>query len=224
MNPFEAVFFDMDGTFVNSEPHWLAGETELMAEYGHAWTKADQQYCLGGPLSKVGRYMWELAGEKESPEWFHHELVRRTLAHFHESIEYMPGALELLQELVTAGVPCGLVTASPAIMMDATLSCMDKNIFDTAVSGDDVVKTKPDPSAYILAAKNLGVDITRSIVIEDSLTGIAAGKAAGAFVLAVPTMVTATAEDRIVIKSGLAGMTMSDLVDMYIEEESGAVA
>ena len=82
MIPFEAVFFDMDGTFVNSEPHWLAGETELMAEYGHAWTKADQQYCLGGPLSKVGRYMWELAGEKESPEWFHHELVRRTLTHF----------------------------------------------------------------------------------------------------------------------------------------------
>jgi len=96
---FEAVFFDMDGTFVNTEPHWLAAETELMADFGHTWTFEDQRFCLGGPLSKVGKYMWELAHQVNSPEWFHHELVARTIKRFEEKIEYMPGSRELFLSL-----------------------------------------------------------------------------------------------------------------------------
>ncbi len=212
---FEAVFFDMDGTFVNSEPHWLAAETSLMAEYGHEWTQEDQRYCLGGPLSKVGQYMYELAGKVESPEFFHHELVRRTVEHFQSHIEYMPGALELLLQLKKEGIPVGLVTASPSSMMSATLSRLPEEYFDVAVSGDDVKVTKPDPEGYILAAERLGVDISHSIILEDSLTGISAAVSSGAFVVAVPMMVTVTEKPRQKIVHSLVDVSVDTLEDFY---------
>ncbi len=212
---FEAVFFDMDGTFVNSEPHWLAAETELMAEYGHAWTHEDQQYCLGGPLDKVGRYMASLSGEQKSPEFFRDELVKRTIEHFQSDIEYMPGALELLLELKSEGVALGLVTASPEPMMRATLGRLDENLFDVAISGDDVAVTKPSPEAYLLAANTLGVNIENCIVLEDSNTGISAAKASGAFVIAIPMFISVSPEDRLVVLDSLSGISAKDLEELY---------
>jgi len=201
----------MDGTLVNSEPHWLAAETELMAEFGHTWVLADQQYCLGGPLDKVGRYMSDLSGGAHSWEWFRKELIARTMKHVESHVEFMPGAYDLLSELKAAGVPLGLVTASPRAMMEATLVSLGEDFFDIAISGDDVKVTKPDPEAYFLAANQLHVDIRKSIVIEDSLTGIAAAKASGAFVLAVPHIVKIEHSDRVVILESLKGTQLSDL-------------
>ena len=74
---FAAILFDMDGTVIDSEPVWLGKERALMAEFGHQWSDENQQFCLGGPLSKVGRYMSELAGEVEAPEFFEYELITR---------------------------------------------------------------------------------------------------------------------------------------------------
>ena len=68
-NFYDAVFFDMDGLLVNSEPLWLEAETELMANFGYAWRTEDQNQCLGGPLSRVGTYMFERSGNQESPEY-----------------------------------------------------------------------------------------------------------------------------------------------------------
>ena len=48
-----AVFFDMDGTLVDSEPLWLQAEIEIMEEVGCIWTAEDQIACLGGPRAKT---------------------------------------------------------------------------------------------------------------------------------------------------------------------------
>jgi hypothetical protein len=56
------------------------------------------------------------------------------------------------------------------------------------VCGNDVRRGKPDPEPYLLAARRLGVDPARCLVLEDSVAGIAAAEAAGCFVVAVPTL------------------------------------
>ena len=61
---YSAVFFDMDGLLVDSEPLWLESETEMMAQYGYHWLESDQAACLGGPLDRVGDYMSGLIGGK----------------------------------------------------------------------------------------------------------------------------------------------------------------
>ncbi len=215
---FEAILFDMDGTLINSEPHWMTGETELMAEYGHQWTTEDQKYCLGGPLTKVGSYMWKLSGEKESPDYFHQELVRRVISQFRKGIEFMPGAHELLAASKDEGIPIGLVTASPIAMMEATLSRFPADYFDVAVSGDDVQFTKPDPACYFLAAEKLGVDITHCLVLEDSLTGIKAATDSGAFVIAIPHLVTVAESSRVRVLPSLENVSLSQLEDLYTSE------
>ena len=78
---FDAVLWDMDGTLVDSEPFWLQSEKDLMAEFDYTWTDEDQRHCLGGPLLRVGKYMYELAGHRQSPEYFMHELTQIGRAH-----------------------------------------------------------------------------------------------------------------------------------------------
>jgi HAD superfamily hydrolase (TIGR01509 family) len=213
---YEAVFFDMDGTLVNSEPHWLEAETELMAEFGYQWTTEDQRFCLGGPLPKIGIYMWNLADKKQTPEWFHQQLVERTIEKLRHRIEYMPGALNLFTALKDDGVPVGLVTASPAKLMEGTILSMSPLVFDVAVSGDDVKVTKPDPEGYLLAANLLGVDIRNSIVLEDSLTGIAAAQGSGAFVVAIPHMVKVEPTERQVVIRSLEELSPGRLEEFFV--------
>jgi len=106
---YSAVFFDMDGLFVDSEPQWLVAETELMAEFGYEWTSVDQNYCLGGPLTRVGKYMFEKAGSIESPDFFTQSIIKRMVIRLSSGAPVLPGALELLRDLQANNVPTALV-------------------------------------------------------------------------------------------------------------------
>jgi beta-phosphoglucomutase-like phosphatase (HAD superfamily) len=87
-------------------------------------------------------------------------------------------------------VPCALVSASYRVMIDAVLSHLPPDLFDVIVAGDEVTNGKPHPEPYLTAADQLSVDPRQCVVIEDSNTGVQAGTAAGAYVVAVPQWVT----------------------------------
>jgi HAD superfamily hydrolase (TIGR01509 family) len=99
------------------------------------------------------------------------------------------GGLRLIEECKKFGLKIGLVTASGARLMNVVLKNFPKDTFDIVVSGDDVINSKPDPEPYLKAAKSLSVDITQSVVIEDSLTGVTSALAAGAQVIGIPHMI-----------------------------------
>jgi beta-phosphoglucomutase-like phosphatase (HAD superfamily) len=63
--------------------------------------------------------------------------------------------------------------------------------FRAIVSGEDVRRRKPAPDVYLEAARRLGVDPTRTVAVEDSGPGIAAARAAGMRVVAIPHWLTA---------------------------------
>jgi len=213
---FQAVFFDMDGTLVDTEPYWLQSETELMARYGYVWTPDDQRHCLGGPLPRVGRYMHELA-HAEDPEFFVEELVSLVSSKFSHSLNFMPGARELLNEIRSLGVPMGLVSASPRILVDATLSNIGSDVFAVSVSSNDVEKSKPDPESYLMAANHLNVDISQSLVLEDSLTGISAARASGAWVLAIPHIVSVDQDRRTRVVNSLVDLSLAEISSLFTE-------
>ena len=199
-NFFSAVFFDMDGLFANSEPLWLEGETELMARHGHTWTHEDQVHCLGGPLTRVGEYMFSLVGV-ETPQFFTKTLVEIVVAKLAAGTQLMPGAQKLASALKAAGVPLAMVSASPRNIVNAVLSGVNHD-FATTISSDDVKNTKPDPEGYLKAAEFFGVDISNCLIFEDSLTGVAAATSSGAFLIAVPHFVQVNESPRVrVIKS-----------------------
>jgi len=217
----QGVLFDMDGTLIDSEPLWHRHEEELMASFNYGWLEEDQRYCLGGPLSKVGQYMFEKVGHLETPEFFTDELIRRVENDLRNGVLFMPGALELAELIHDAGIALALVSASPRNLMDAALdgvalaSRYGRDLFALSISANDVVKTKPDPEGYISAATQLGVDIEQCLALEDSLTGIQSATTSGARTVAIPHYISVEETQRLRVIPSLENLTILDLQALF---------
>ena len=199
---FDAVFFDMDGLMVDSEPEWFQSEIEVTKPFGYTWLESDQIACLGGPLSRVGQYMYDKCGRVESPPFFTQELIRVQAEKMRGNTPTMPGAVELVRNLQSHGVKTALVSASPRNIVDAVLDNLGHDLFPFSISSDDVVNTKPQPDCYLKAAAISQSEISNCLVFEDSLTGMSAATASGAYLIAVPHLVSIEESARVrVIKS-----------------------
>lgn len=210
-----AVLFDMDGTLVDSEPLWLEAEIEVMRNEGCIWTAEDQLACLGGPRAKTERIMQEKAGRKRPDGYFGNQLDELMEVKLANQLQLVPGALDLLTECKSNNLKSALVTASGRRLMNVVVKNFPRDLFDVVVSGDDVENSKPDPEPYLTAAKLLSVDIKKSVVIEDSLTGVTSGLASGAQVIAIPHLVNIPKHKNLRIVSKLSDITYSNLINWY---------
>ena len=210
----------MDGTLVDTEPMWLASETELMVRYNYEWTAQDQANCLGGPLDRVGEYMFDLAGQIQSPAYFTETLISLTRAHLRDGAALMEGAQELMSLCQSMELPVALVSASPRVLVDAVLDNLDVHNFAISISSDDVNKVKPDPEGYLAAAQKLGVAIEECLILEDSATGVAAARASGGLVVAIPHLVPISEGERVRIVSSLTELSRQKLQELYLEFNS----
>lgn len=204
------IFFDMDGLLVDTEPFWLETEREVMLEFDVQWREADQLYCLGGPMSKVGQYMSDLANGRQTPEWFADELIERMADKF-QTIRLMPGIKDLLSEVSTRQIPAALVSASPRRLVNAVLTSITNHPFQLSISSDDVRRGKPFPDPYLKAATDLEVSIGHSLILEDSPTGVTAARSSGGWVVAVPHIAEIAPAPRSAIVSTLAGHSVDSL-------------
>jgi HAD superfamily hydrolase (TIGR01509 family) len=217
---YDAVFFDMDGLLINSEPLWHETEIAMMAQFGYQWLESDQAASLGGPLDRVGEYMSKLIGGKRDGNTLMLEMIDQMVEKFQSELPIMPGALELIGDLKANGVELTLVSASPRSLVDAALSKLQKNPFVRSISSGDVKVSKPDPEGYLLAASSGGHDISNCLILEDSLTGVTAAKASGAWVLAVPHLVPIEKNGRVDVTTSLANWDYQKLATKYERDKS----
>jgi HAD superfamily hydrolase (TIGR01509 family) len=183
---YAAVLWDLDGTIIDSEPLWMAGEHELAERYGAAWTEEDGLALVGNTLIESGRYIKDRLGADMSPEEIVDFLVLRLAAALREDIPWRPGARGLIEALAAQDVPQALVTMSYASIAEPVAAVLP---FGTVVTGDAVTHGKPHPEPYLLAAERLGVDPADCLAVEDSRTGATSANAAGCHVLVVPHFV-----------------------------------
>lgn len=210
-----AILFDMDGTLVDSEPLWLEAEIEIMQELGCSWTAQDQLACLGGPRAKTERLMQEKSGFKMPDGYFGEKLDLLMEEKLAKDLRIFDGVFELLEECKEIGLRLALVTASGRKLMKAVLKNFKEDIFEAVVSGDDVTKTKPDPEPYLLAARKLSVDIRKSVVIEDSLTGVTSGLRSGAHVIGIPHFIDLPADPRLRLVERISDLNLAKLLEWY---------
>jgi len=183
-----AVCFDLDGTLIDSEPLWIDAEASIMLDFDAEWTREDQEFCLGGPLSKVGERMSARAERRASPSAMAELLTKRMceLASSND-VPWLPGAREAVQTAATWG-PIALVTASPrefvAPIVRGMVDELSDSIFQTVITGDDVSPTKPNPDPYREASARCGAATGRTLVFEDSVTGCTSAASAGCVVVA----------------------------------------
>lgn len=208
------VLFDMDGLIVDSEPLWFEVEKSVMSRLGGDWTEADQQELVGGSLDKTLNYLADRATRPactdEIAAWLVDgmaELLRT------REVEPLPGAVELIGAVRSAGLPYALVTSSERVIADAVLGALARRgvRFDVIVCGADVVNPKPDPEPYLLGAKLLEADPRCCVALEDSPNGVASALAAGCVTIAVPGLVPIEDRPGLHIVSSLTELSLDSL-------------
>jgi len=200
----------MDGTLVDTEPYWLQAESELVHRSGGVWTAEDGLQLVGFGLENSARIL-QSRGVELTVEEIIIDLTDSVRERIADSVPWRPGARELLAELRDAGIPTALVTMSRRYMALDVVASLGFDAFDLVVAGDDVANPKPHPEPYLTAARQLGVEITECIALEDSEPGVASAVAAGATVFALPLHIPLPPSPAYLLRDSLVGLGLDEL-------------
>ncbi len=207
----DAVLFDLDGVIVDTEPWWNDVRIAFAKAHGRPWSVADQHAVMGAnsrQWAAIMRQRLDLADL--SPD----EIERAVVEDMVERYRTLPapviaGAPEAVRRIARRR-PVALASSAHAAVIDAALDALGLHgVFGAVVSSDEVAHGKPAPDVYRLAASRLGVPPERCLVVEDSLNGVLAGRAAGMFVVLVPNASVPPAPGA------------SDVADLVIDRLSG---
>lgn len=174
--------FDMDGVLIDSYRAHFESWRMIAAEEGLHITELQFAKTFGRTSREIIAALW---GEKPCDEAKIADLDRRKEAAFRdlirENFPIMPGARELLDELRADGFLLAIGSSGPPENVALTLERLGRqSLFSAVVTGMDVMRGKPDPQVFLLAAERLGLAPERCVVIEDAPAGIEAAHAAGA--------------------------------------------
>lgn len=192
-----AVIFDFDGVIVDTEPLHFYSFQRILTPMGFnfSWEEYVQTY-MGFDDRDAFREAYKAHGKSLDNENLS-DLIQCKANIFLETINQgvkpYPGVVELINKLCSKNIP--LAISSGAILSDILpilINLKLENCFKHIVTANDVSRSKPDPSSYILASNKLINDFAiqmtskdRIVAIEDTPAGIASAKGAGLSVLAV---------------------------------------
>jgi HAD superfamily hydrolase (TIGR01509 family) len=197
MNGFPAgkvpgAVFDLDGVLIDSHDQHERSWFMLADELGRPLTRElfKESFGMRNEMVIPGVFGWAGADETERILELgerKEQLYRKLLAE--ESLEPLPGVVNLLNTLRSAGIPCSLGSSTSRKNIEICLGTTGlAEFFGEAVTGaEDVSRGKPDPEVFVAAAARIARDARECFVIEDAHVGIEAGIAAGMKTIAVTT-------------------------------------
>lgn len=184
-----AFLFDFNGVLVDDERVHFAAFREILARHGIALDERTYvERYLAFDDATAFRTMFHEAGIEPEPALIEACVAEKLpiyLAAVEHDLVLFPGAFDLLRACAKAG-PVAIVSGALRTEIDLALS--RAGITDEVreiVAAEDVAACKPDPAGYVEALRRLGVGGDDAVVIEDSLAGIAAARAAGCIVVGV---------------------------------------
>lgn len=203
----QAVLFDFDGVLVDTEWAIYDAWHRTFQAHGHPLPLELYTRCIGSDFDTWSpkTHLEELTGN--SFDW--HELDARRQEEIVRDLDGegpMPGGVALLDQLIAAGIPRAVVSSSSHHWVDGWLNRLGlMGKFDTVVCRGDAPRIKPAPDLYLEGARRFRLEPSACLVIEDSLNGVKAAKAAGMPAWVVPNRVTAC------LDFSLADRTFPDL-------------
>ncbi|MBI4510113.1 MAG: HAD family phosphatase [Deltaproteobacteria bacterium] len=183
-----AVLFDLDGTLVDSErANYESVARVLERDLGVVMTQAQREFVVGHSWNEIHAL---LVSEHEGLSIGMHELSARATEErerlvAEKGMPTLPGAVEAVRRL-GARYPKAIVTGSSRAEAWHSLRLLGlTNDFQVVMASEDYARGKPAPDGYLMAASALGAAPKDCLVLEDSVSGIAAGRAAGMLVVAI---------------------------------------
>lgn len=183
------IILDLDGTLLNTDGIVSEVLKVYLGKYGKQWDGREVQKIAGKTPFEAASAVVEDYGLSCTTN----ELLSEITPLFSNqwcNIKALPGSNRLIKHLSGHRVPMALASNSPKENIETKLSFHQgwKESFSVVIGVDEVGSGKPSPEIFLEAAKRLNVEPSSCLVIEDSLPGVTAGKAAGMEVVAVPSI------------------------------------
>lgn len=184
-----AALFDMDGTLYDSMPHHARAWMSMCEEAGFEATPMDFFMAEGRTgADTIEMLMMRSRGQHATPADVEHYYSIKS-ANFRRMppVDLMPGAPQVVQECMDAGMATVLVTGSGQTSLIERLTADYPGAFALKVSAREVAHGKPSPEPYIKAMQMARVEPWQAIVVENAPLGVRSGVAAGVFTIGVAT-------------------------------------
>jgi len=176
----KAVIFDMDGVIAETEHVHVEAEKQTMLKYGiriseeelHKYTGTTARSMFTDLIKKykLDTTFDKIFNEKE-------EILFKLLD---EDVQPTKGVIDLLHRLKENGIKLGIASSSHKRLVEYTLRKLEiGHLFDSIVTAENVINSKPDPEIFLLSARRLKTDPSKCLVVEDSQLGVEAAKSAG---------------------------------------------
>jgi HAD superfamily hydrolase (TIGR01509 family) len=187
--PPRAAVFDMDGLLLESEDSWTVAETALFARYGKPFGLEEKRALIGNAGDALGRILERLLDQPGRGRELGDEVLELVLAEVRKrGAPPMPGAAELVSEL-RGRMPLAVASNSPRVLVDLALGASGLgDAWEVTICGDEVDDLKPAPDIYLEACRRLRAQPGETVALEDSPTGVASARAAGLYVIGVPSV------------------------------------
>jgi HAD superfamily hydrolase (TIGR01509 family) len=182
---FDAIIFDFDGVLLDSEFEGNLQLAELLTELGHPHSLEDAlRHYVGLNGDDFLAAIENRIGGPLPPE-FHDRRKAQSIHALHRGVDAVRGAVDFVRSL-PAGLPKAVASSSSTRWIRAHLqhlglaACFGDRLYS---GREHVTRGKPAPDLYLHAARELGVAIGRTVIIEDSSVGVAGALASGATVI-----------------------------------------
>lgn len=178
----EVVIFDCDGVLVDSEPISNRVLAEMLSEIGYPVTAAECEARFTGLRFRTVFAMVEAELGRPLPPDFRDRVQESTLAEFTTSLQPTRGVAAAIEAI--GGARCVASSSSPewirhVLTVTGLIGLFDPNLFSAVM----VERGKPYPDLFLFAAERMGAQPDDCIVLEDSVPGVTAARAAGMRVL-----------------------------------------
>ncbi len=179
----------MDGVLVDSEEYIFEATKMMLAEHGVTANKEDALHFVGmgenkyiAGIAQINGFEVDIERDKARTYQIYEEISRGKLF-------ALPGAIEFIKECISRGLKMAVASSADRVKIIINLReiGLSSDNFQAIVSGEDVEHKKPFPDIYIKASKMIGLKPQDCLVVEDAVSGVKAGKAAGAKCLALTT-------------------------------------
>lgn len=183
----EAVIFDMDGVIIDSEPLWKIAIIKVMKQEGYDFTIEMCNRTKGMRMDEVAVFWKNELNADFNPNLINIRVVTELINLVKEQGKEINGLKNLLEYIKGQNLKIALASSSTMQIINIVLEKLKiKQYFEVIHSAENEEYGKPHPQVFITTATKLSVKPEECLVIEDSLHGVIAGKAAKMKVIAMP--------------------------------------